>query len=204
MTACPSCGKSIAKDALRCIHCGAEFGQGSSWKPVDLDVELEPKIATASLDQKDVSWFRRIILIGLALPGLAELGCDMYLSARGERILGFGVAYVIPSWGPFAFNPLISNVGAFLLYAGLAPLLFLVRFKRQHLAQRLVLGGLVGMASAVFLMAWLLISDLHHVGQGYFFYMIVFPMILLGMAGALVGMAAGLLFDRVLSLAGRS
>jgi hypothetical protein len=60
------------------------------------------------------------------------------------------------------------------------------------------------MALSVFMMAWLLISDLHNVGQGYLLYLIVFPMIFLGVAGALVGMIAGFLVDRVQGLAGRS
>lgn len=150
-------------------------------------------------------WFRRIILVGLALPFLAELSCDIYLSVQGERLLGgFGVAYFVPGWGVFAFLPLISNAGPFLLYGWLVLPLFRVKFKSQHLARRLVIGGLVGMTIAVFMMEWLLVFDFHNAGQGYLMYIFVFPMSLFGAVGALVGMIVGFLVDRVQCFAARS
>ena len=150
---------------------------------------LERNLLASSPNQEcRLCRFLSINLVGLAVPGLAEVSCDIYLVLRAERILEYGIM--------FGF-PLLSNSGTYLAYAYLAFRICNAKFKSQYLARRIVLGGLWGLSFIVFAVAWGITYDVQHVGQAYFFYLPVFPMFLFGGVGALLGMVAGWVYDLV-------
>ena len=152
--------------------------------------EVETHLVRPSSDQKcRLCRFLSINLVGFAVPGLAEVSCDIYLVLRAERILELGIMY--------GLHPLVSNSGTFFAYAYLAFLICAAKFKSQYLARRIVLGGLLGLSFTVFAVAWIVTYDVQHVGQGYFVYLPVFPMFLVGGVGAFIGMVAGWVYDLV-------
>jgi len=59
--------------------------------------ELGTHVVRPSSDQKcRLCRFLSINLVGLAVPGLAEVSCDIYLVLRAERILELGIMYGLP------------------------------------------------------------------------------------------------------------
>ena len=122
MLSCPNCNKELSSDATRCPGCGAVFGPGSAWHPVERNEEREIQSRTSRTYWWDKEYTRpalmresRWLLLFVALANIvfgliringAGISDEIWWDAAG--LIAVGVLYAAAAlirlfWVRFAF-----------------------------------------------------------------------------------------------------
>ena len=92
---CPNCKAGVADNALACSKCGADFGEGSAWKPVvarhtaksSSDLPLALRLGSALLSL--AGW--AVVLLGAVSRSLEQTGnLEMFRWGLTRSLTGFG------------------------------------------------------------------------------------------------------------------